>query len=107
ADVRARVMLVWVGACLLPLFAAGNKQFHYLMPLTPALLVLAGWALDAACASAGNVDERGFADAGRSIMRLTVIAAFITGVLLPILARHELGRARPGDLVLALGLLVL
>jgi 4-amino-4-deoxy-L-arabinose transferase-like glycosyltransferase len=108
ADVRARVVLVWVAACLLPLFVAGNKQFHYLMPLTPALMVLAGWALDAACGPAAVAGDRtGFADAGRSIMRLTVIAAFLAGVLLPFVARHELGRARPGDLVLALGLLVL
>jgi 4-amino-4-deoxy-L-arabinose transferase-like glycosyltransferase len=107
-DVRARVMVVWVSACLLPLFVAGNKQFHYLMPLTPALMVLAGWALDAACGPAAVADDRtGFADAGRSVMRLTVIAAFLAGVLLPVVARHELGRARPGDLVLALGLLVL
>jgi 4-amino-4-deoxy-L-arabinose transferase-like glycosyltransferase len=104
ADVRARVMLVWVAACLLPLFFAGNKQFHYLMPLTPGLMVLAGWALDAACGARGRA---GFVGAARSVMRLTVLAAFGAGVLLPVAARHELGRARPGDLVLALGLLVL
>jgi 4-amino-4-deoxy-L-arabinose transferase-like glycosyltransferase len=40
-----RAVLIWGGAILLPLFFAGNKQNHYLVPLTPALAMLGAYAV--------------------------------------------------------------
>jgi 4-amino-4-deoxy-L-arabinose transferase-like glycosyltransferase len=47
-DRRLRGMVIWVGSMLIPLSFWGNKQFHYLMPVMPAVMVLVGWLLDAA-----------------------------------------------------------
>jgi 4-amino-4-deoxy-L-arabinose transferase-like glycosyltransferase len=45
-DPRLRGMVIWVAAILIPLSFWGNKQFHYLMPLMPPLMVLVGWLID-------------------------------------------------------------
>ena len=47
-DRRLRGVVIWIGSMLVPLSLWGNKQFHYLMPVMPAVMVLVGWLLDAA-----------------------------------------------------------
>jgi 4-amino-4-deoxy-L-arabinose transferase-like glycosyltransferase len=45
-DRRLRGMVIWVACILIPLSLWGNKQFHYLMPVMPPLMILVGWLLD-------------------------------------------------------------
>lgn len=42
------VALIWAASVLIPLCCIGNKQFHYLLPLMPPLMILTGWLLDRA-----------------------------------------------------------
>jgi len=41
-------VIVWAAAIFLPLCVIGNKQFHYLLPLMPPVMLLVGWLLDRA-----------------------------------------------------------
>ncbi len=43
SDPRLRGLLTWAGSIFLPLCLIGNKQFHYLLPLMPPLMMLIGW----------------------------------------------------------------
>jgi 4-amino-4-deoxy-L-arabinose transferase-like glycosyltransferase len=47
-DLRLRALLLWAAAIFLPLCLVGQKQEHYLMPLLPPLMILAGWMIDRA-----------------------------------------------------------
>ena len=47
-DPRLQGLLVWLALILLPLCLVANKQFHYLMPLMPPMMILIGWWIDMA-----------------------------------------------------------
>src|SRR6185503_16353005 len=48
AQLPQAALLMWAVSILLPLCVIGNKQFHYLLPLMPPLMILVGWLLDRA-----------------------------------------------------------
>ncbi len=47
SDRRVQILLAWAGAVFIPLLCVGNRQPHYLFPVLPPLMLIAGWALDA------------------------------------------------------------
>jgi hypothetical protein len=96
-DGRLRILLLWSGSILLPLCLMPNKQFHYLFPLMPPLMILAGWAIDAACG--------GPIVAPRPSDHFAAIALTVTGSILalvglvgvPAAAKAINGTIRPFD----------
>ncbi len=42
-DLTARILLAWAGSILVPLMLVPQKQEHYLLPLMPPLMLMAGW----------------------------------------------------------------
>lgn len=40
-----RVVLIWIGAILIPLCINGNKQLHYLLTLMPPMMILMAWMI--------------------------------------------------------------
>ncbi|HEX8521459.1 MAG TPA: glycosyltransferase family 39 protein [Tepidisphaeraceae bacterium] len=44
---KVRLLIAWIAGIFVPLCFLGNKQPHYLFPLMPPLMLLAGWAVDA------------------------------------------------------------
>jgi 4-amino-4-deoxy-L-arabinose transferase-like glycosyltransferase len=49
---RVQILLAWAGAIFIPLLFVGNRQAHYLFPVLPPLMLITGWALDAALSGA-------------------------------------------------------
>ncbi len=43
ASHELKLLIAWLLAIALPLCMTGNKQVHYLLPLMPPLMILAGW----------------------------------------------------------------
>lgn len=50
-DRRVQWPLIWAAAVFIPLCFLGNKQTHYLLPMLPALMLIAGWGADVAARS--------------------------------------------------------
>src|SRR5207302_7887082 len=77
-DRRLRAVLVWIGAVIVPLCLSGQRQFHYLFPVMPALAVLTGWLIDRAL-------ERGIKqwELARVLMISTVTVVLVASVALP------------------------
>jgi len=89
-------LLVWVVSIALPLCLIGNKQFHYLLPLMPPLMILTGWLLDRASDPQAKLP----AIAGALIDGTILLS--ISAVPLVLLApQHVLHRIRPEDWILA------
>jgi 4-amino-4-deoxy-L-arabinose transferase-like glycosyltransferase len=95
------VLLVWMAAIIVPLCILPQKQFHYLLPMMPPIMILVGWALDLASRDPRHVPK--------------VLAAAIDGTLLGTLlavpgvliaAHHVAGTIRLFDWLLALFILL-
>jgi 4-amino-4-deoxy-L-arabinose transferase-like glycosyltransferase len=53
-DHRLSGVMLWCGAILVPLCFWANKQPHYLLPLLPPVMVLAGWLLGQSASGAAD-----------------------------------------------------
>jgi 4-amino-4-deoxy-L-arabinose transferase-like glycosyltransferase len=95
-------LLVWLLAVVLPLLCIGNKQFHYLLPAMPPLMILAGRAVERA-ASAFPDDP--FHPLARRVLGWTFVAAAIAAGLFPVAGYAERRNFNPMDGAMA-GLLV-
>ena len=90
-DRRIMGLLIWIAIILVPLCVVGNKQFHYLLPLMPPVMLLIGWWIDRVLAARGPAP----------LLEATWIGSglAIPGVLIG--TRITLGRIGPLDLALA------
>ena len=52
---RPTLILCWILATLLPILLSENKQFHYTMPLMPAVMLFSAWVLE----TSGNEPAEG------------------------------------------------
>jgi 4-amino-4-deoxy-L-arabinose transferase-like glycosyltransferase len=91
----ARVALLWAGVILLPLCLIGNKQEHYLVPLTPALAMLAAFAVQRGIASSARD-----ALAARWVAGTTIAISFFVPVGVYLVARQQRGFLQSLDLAL-------
>ena len=57
-DARHRVPLLWAAAVLLPLLLLPKRQDHYLQPLLPPLMLLAGHLVARGTSADGTAEER-------------------------------------------------
>jgi 4-amino-4-deoxy-L-arabinose transferase-like glycosyltransferase len=90
-----RVLLIWAGAILIPLCFLGNKQVHYLLPITPALALLCAYALHR-----GRVGDVAEQKATRWVMGITIAISLFAPIGIIYFARHERGALQTLDLVL-------
>jgi 4-amino-4-deoxy-L-arabinose transferase-like glycosyltransferase len=97
----ARAALLWLGVILLPLCIIGNRQNHYLVPLTPALAMLAAYAVESALRQFGPRD----AQAVRWVMGVTIALSFLAPIGVYWFARHQNGFLQTQDLVVIVLLL--
>jgi 4-amino-4-deoxy-L-arabinose transferase-like glycosyltransferase len=91
----ARVALLWAGVILLPLCLIGNKQEHYLVPLTPALAMLAAFAVQRGIESSTRD-----ALAARWVAGVTIAISFFVPVGVYFVARQQRGYLQTMDLAL-------
>jgi 4-amino-4-deoxy-L-arabinose transferase-like glycosyltransferase len=95
-DLRARIILAWIGCIIIPLSLVGKKQDHYMLPLLPPLMAAGGWAID-----------RGLRDRGRMrraidiILFATTIVCLVGAAAPFIIARSIRGSIGPADYRLA------
>jgi len=82
-DRRIQGLLVWLALIFVPLCLIANKQFHYLMPLMPPLMILIGWWLDLALGEGSESRPRGFIP----LIDLTLLLTALAVIALPIAAR--------------------
>jgi len=105
-DPRIAGLLVWLGVVFVPLCFVGNKQFHYLMPLMPPMMIAIGWWIDLALGPANVSDE------GRRVPLLdaTMLLTILAVPAAPLAARLSFGKVASLDwmlaAIIALGLLV-
>ena len=97
-DPRLQGPLLWIAVIFLPLCLIGNKQFHYLMPLMPPLMILIGWWIDLALRAASprsqGPEPVGFVDA-------TMMASAVAAPAILLASRFMLGGVTPVDWALA------
>jgi Dolichyl-phosphate-mannose-protein mannosyltransferase len=91
-DPRLAGLLVWAAAVFVPLCFLGNKQFHYLLPLMPALAILAGWWIDQDSPMA------------RTLIGITIIASIASPIALLVGASFFRGGVVSLDILLAIGI---
>jgi len=96
----ARVALLWLGVVLVPLCFMGNKQNHYLVPLTPAMAMVTAYAVHRGL-GADPAERR----AAGWVIALTLVAALASPAAVMYAARHERGGVQHLDLALCLILL--
>jgi 4-amino-4-deoxy-L-arabinose transferase-like glycosyltransferase len=89
-------LLIWAVSILLPLCVIGNKQFHYLLPLMPPLMILAGWLLD----RASDPQESLPALAG-ALIDGTLLLSIAAVPLVLLVPKHEIHHIRSEDWALA------
>lgn len=53
-DLRPRVVVAWLIAVMVPVLLSGNKQFHYVMPAMPPVMLLGAWVVELAGREEGN-----------------------------------------------------
>lgn len=95
-------VVVWALSIFVPLCAIGNKQFHYLLPLMPPVMILVGWLLDLATSEASKALPKWIGAVIDGTLFGTILV--VPGVLV---ATHKvLGQDRPIDYALAAGILV-
>jgi 4-amino-4-deoxy-L-arabinose transferase-like glycosyltransferase len=100
-DLRARIILLWIGCIIIPLSLLGNKQDHYMMPLLPPLMAAAGWAIDQ-----GLRGRPRMVQLNRGIFAGTAIACIVASAGPIIEARQIRGKILPIDWALAAMVLV-
>lgn len=97
-------LVIWGLSIFIPLCIPGNKQFHYLMPLMPCLMVMAGWLIAEATRPEAEPD---LTRAVGVLVTITIAAALLAAVAIPVAAREMLGQVRMIDLAFAGGLALL
>jgi 4-amino-4-deoxy-L-arabinose transferase-like glycosyltransferase len=93
----ARVALLWVGVILLPLCVIGNRQEHYLVPLTPALAMLAAYAVWRGLEG----DARDARVAGW-VLGITIAVSLLAPVAVYVVARQVRGFLETLDVIVIL-----
>lgn len=83
-DLRLAILLLWLGAVVVPLCLAGQKQKHYLMSALPPLAILTGWFLDRSL-RAGRGSR--LARICKTLLIGTAIASAFAGLGIPVAAR--------------------
>lgn len=99
-DHRLRGLVIWIASILLPLFGWGNKQFHYLMPVMPPLMILVGWLLDESLKAAPAVGQK-IAPWTRRLLGMTAIAFAAAAPGLIIAGKWDRGHLIPADFAAA------
>ena len=89
-DPRVAGLLAWLAAILVPLCFVGNKQFHYLLPLMPPIMILIGWWID-----------RALAERRAALVDMTVVASVLAIPAILVTARLLAGRIGGSDWALA------
>ncbi len=85
-DSRLGGLLIWLAAVLVPLFLAGQKQRHYLLPAMPALACIAGWWIDRGLRAGPRAFSR---KAIGAILSAAAIAAIPAGAALVVWAARR------------------
>lgn len=98
-DRRTHVPLLWMTVVFVPLCCMGNKQTHYLLPMLPPLMLIAGWGADVA---ARETRANGFGRAYRVIALATLIVGAGGAVGLIILPRVAFGSIEPVHVLTAI-----
>jgi hypothetical protein len=101
SDPRFAGLLIWAAADFVPLCFIGNKQEHYLLPLMPPLMILAGWLI--AEATTFGADAR-LAHVAGLLVGITIIGSIVAPIGIPIAAFHLVGHVQPLDIGLAAGI---
>lgn len=96
-DRRVVGLLLWIAVILVPLCFVGNKQFHYLLPLMPPVMILIGWWIDLALQSSGRIIP----------IEATLAGSVLAAPAVLVTAKLLAGRIGPVDIGLAAGILVL
>lgn len=99
-DVRWRGLLVWGLAVFAPLLMIGQKQNHYLLPMMPPAMLLAGWILDRAL----DGRDKALRVAVEIVMGATAVGFAAAGVGVLVSARAGHGRIGGVDGVVAFSL---
>ncbi len=94
---RHRVPLLWAAAVLAPLLLLPKRQDHYLQPILPPLMLLAGHLVARGTASDGTSEERSWV---RWLGVGTAIAVLLGGPAIPIAALRATGGFELPELVL-------
>jgi 4-amino-4-deoxy-L-arabinose transferase-like glycosyltransferase len=95
-DGRLRGMVVWVGCILVPLSLWGNKQFHYLMPVMPPLMILVGWLIDESLKADSPLGGK-WAGMARGALALTAIVFAAASPGLVLAGHFDRGHILPLD----------
>ena len=90
-DSRVAGLLLWIAVILVPLCFVGNKQFHYLLPLMPPVMILIGWWIDLALSSATRAP----------LIDVTIIGSILAAPAVLVTARLLAGRIGWVDFALA------
>ena len=96
-DPRMAGLLVWLSVIFVPLCVMGNKQFHYLLPMMPPVMILTGWVIDQAL-------EWPRLEGGRvpfALLVATVAVALLAVPAIIVVSRYLVGNVRPSDQALA------
>lgn len=89
-DPRVTGLLVWLVVILVPLCFVGNKQFHYLLPLMPPVMILIGWWID-----------RALAEGKATLIDVTIVGSLLAIPAVLVAARVLAGRTSGADWGLA------
>jgi hypothetical protein len=98
-DRRVLGMLLWFFVVLLPLIFLPNKQFHYLMPLMPPVMILIGWWLDWVLPAWGMPQVNTV-----PLLDLTMILSFLGVPAVLVAARQMGGRIHHSDVAMSVAL---
>jgi len=90
----ARTALLWLAVILLPLCIIRNRQNHYLVPLTPALAMLAAYAVEKGL-QIGTRDAK----AANWVVGVTIGFSFLSPIGVYWFARQQNGFLQTQDLV--------
>jgi len=83
-DHAARTLIIWAASILFPLFFAGNKQNHYLVPLMPPLAMLAAYALCRGLASGSKE-----APLVRVVVGITFAISLLSPIAVFVIGRYQ------------------
>ena len=89
-DVRVAGLVAWLAVILLPLCFVGNKQFHYLLPLMPPIMILIGWWID-----------RALTEGKAALIDVTIVGSVLAIPAILVTARLLAGRISGFDWALA------
>lgn len=96
-DPRISGLLVWLLVLFVPLCLLANKQFHYLLPLMPPMMILIGWWLDLVL----RPSSTGMKSRPVPLLDITFLLTALGIVAVPLAAHLMLKNVRPLDWSLA------